>query len=311
MPPAGARLRDYYQLLGVTRQATPDEIRDAYRGLARKLHPDVNKADDAQERFSELQTAYEVLGEPEKRRIYDRVGHSAYTRGGGARATPTGAADGFGFEAEDLSSVFDAFFGGGRARGPGPKARQRQEPTRIELPITFMTAINGGRERVRVTRSGDPRPVEVTVPPGVTDGSKLRARIPGDGSEAVFVVKVGGHPVFRRVADNAADLEFDLPLTVAEAALGARIAVPTPDGPVGVSVPAGSAGGQRLRLRGHGVKGRDDAPAGDLFARIRIVPPQPGSLTDEDRRALEDLGRKTPPLRSGDGWPEQDTESPA
>lgn len=317
-------MRDYYQILGIPRHASQEKIKEAYRALARKLHPDINKAPDAQKQFSEVQEAYEVLSEPEKRTLYDRIGHRAFTSGGAGAAGggrggqaggyaggPVGGPGGFGFDADDISSVFDAFFGGGaRAGGPsgaGPRRarpQHRPEPTRIDLPISFMTAIKGGRETIRVTRNGESRPVEITVPAGVTEGAKLRARIPGDGGEAVFVVKIGKHPIYRRVENKPSDLELDLPLTVAEATLGARVRVPTPDGAVGVTVPPGSSGGQRLRLRGHGIK-PSDGPAGDLFARLRIATPDPKQLTNDEKDILRELDAKTQSVRTGDGWPEQ------
>lgn len=308
--------RDYYEVLGVPRSATQEEVRAAYRKLARTLHPDVNKATDAQEKFAEVQAAYDVLGEPEKRAQYDRYGRAgpgfAGGAGDGAHYTWSNAGGRGGaqadFDLDDLGSMFDAFFGGKGAptgaRAPRGRARERARPTaQAPLEVSFMTMARGGVERVPVRRSGKPAMVEVTIPRAVAEGAKLRIAGTGDDPDLILTVRVGRHPLFRRV--GTLDLELDLPLTYAEAALGAEIPVPTVDGRVYITVPPGSRGGKRMRLRGRGLTDAKGV-AGDLYAVVQIVPPPPEALGKDDRAALERLGGLGPHPRAGEPWPKPD-----
>lgn len=318
--------RDYYDVLGVQRGATQEEIRAAYRKLARELHPDVNKAPDAQEKFAEVQAAYDVLGEPEKRAQYDRFGKAGAAGfpgaggGGGAHYTWSnvggrggqGASD---FDLDDLGSMFDAFFGGsggggvgaaGAARGTRGRARaqQRQRPTaQAELDVSFMTMARGGVEKVPVSRGGKATTIEVKIPKAVADGAKLRVAGKGSEPDLILTIRVGKHPLYKR--EGALDLSLDLPLTIAEATLGKEIAVPTLEGPVYITVPAGTRGGKRLRLRGRGLTDTKGA-SGDLFAQVQIVPPPADALTEKDRADLERIGSLGPALRSGSPWPQAD-----
>ncbi|MEM1329827.1 MAG: DnaJ C-terminal domain-containing protein [Planctomycetota bacterium] len=308
--------KDLYDALGVSRDATPDKIKQAYRRLARSLHPDVNDAPDAQARFTEVQEAYDTLSDPDKRRLYDRTGSAS---GAGAPhfnwSNVAGSSGGTPFDLDDdsVGSVFEAFFGGGqggpgRAASPfgraGGGARTRQEPTRQQqITVSFLTMVAGGTEAMSLERGGKPVRIEVRIPPGVKDGQKLRVSVPGGGSTVLIRVSVGGHPVFRRVGGRERDLEFDLPLSYAEAALGARVKVPTPIGPVDLSVPPGVASGRRLRLKGRGIAGVDGAEAGDLLAVIQITPPGPDRLSEAQRDAIRSLPDEGAELRAGDGWP--------
>lgn len=311
--------RDYYEILGVAKTASVDEIRKAYRKLAREYHPDLNKSPDAQARFTEVQEAYDVLTDEQKRAAYDRAGHAG---------VGVGAADGGGawrgastvdVDLDDLGSMFEAFFGsrgggyggvgsraGGRTHARGRSAGQRRprQEYSTEVQVSFMTAVSGGKESIHLPVDGESRTIEVRIPPGVTDGAKLRIRdVLGDGQrgDLILTVRVGKHPLFRRRAGHPQDLELDLPLSVAEAALGSTVSVPTPDGPVDLTVPAGTAGGKKLRLRERGVRGTDGS-RGDLYAVIRIVPPDGTQLPEELRDALRKASEIGPSPRSGDEW---------
>ncbi len=345
--------RDFYEVLGVSRSASADEIKSAYRKLARKFHPDVNKDPGAQAKFTEVQEAYDVLSDADKRRLYDRVGRAGYAAaasaggqggwagggGGGAGAGPHfrwsgtgggGRGGGFDFDQDDLQSMFETFFGnrgagpfGGRATH-GPRGRATRRPSRgrdatAEVRIGFETAVRGGKQSLRVTTSeGRGKSIEVTIPAGVADGAKLRVRgegEPGSGGaggagDLILTVRVEAHPVWRRGrpdgkgADGGGveglDLTLDLPLTIAEATLGASVSVPTPEGFVALSVPAGTSGGSRLRLRGRGI--RAHGQTGDLYAVAKVIAPKPDELTEADRAAIGALAERLSSPRQGAGW---------
>ncbi len=298
--------RDYYEILGVSRTASEEEIRKAYRELARKYHPDVNKAPDAAEKFNEVQEAYDTLSDPEKRAKYDQFGRVRVEAGG---ASPWGEAGGVDFDFDDFGSVFETFFrnrGGthGRTHTRARAQHRPKTPMRHEVHVSFMTAARGGKIDLRLQVGGEDKTISVTIPPGTVDGAKLRVRRPeGLDRDLILTIRVGNHPHFRRVAGKPLDLEFDLPVSIVEATLGATIEVPTLDGRVELRLPGGTASGQKLRLRGRGLKGSDGS-VGDLYAVVRIVPPDPASLTDEERKALETLGKRLPSPRQGEVWRE-------
>ena len=320
-----AAAKTFYEILGVSRSADVDAIKSAYRRLARQYHPDVNKDPDAAEKFREVQTAYETLSDPKKRALYDRVGHDAFVRGataaapGGAGRGPTytwssvggpgpgGATEGFDFG--DLSDLFGDVFGGGGFGGRPAGARARSTPQRgrdirTERLISFDAAIHGSTEAVRVHRGGAAQTIEVRIPKGVADGAKLRVRGAGEPSptggtagDLILTVRVGAHPLFRR---SGLDVEFDLPLTIVEATLGATVSVPTPRGrKAELKVPAAAASGTKLRLRGRGVE-IEDGSAGDLYAVVKIVPPK--MLASKDRAMLENLATRLESPRRGSLW---------
>ncbi|MFJ4057642.1 DnaJ C-terminal domain-containing protein [Streptomyces albogriseolus] len=295
--------RDFYEVLGVARTADQDEIQRAYRTLARKYHPDVNKDPQAEERFKEINEAFSVLSDPEQRARYDRFGEdfrkvpedweervgagagSGFwgTTGGGPRVRYS--TSGFGGEGVDVEDLFGSLFGGaGRMRVPGAD----QE---AELPLTVEEAYRGGRRTVTLAGPAGQRRYQVDVPPGATDGQRIRlagegGRGSGDApaGDLYLRVRIQPHPEFRL---DGRDVHVRLPVTPWEAALGATVPVPTPGGATAkVTVPAGSSSGRRLRLRGEGMPGPRGAN-GDLYAELRImVPPR---LSDRERELLEEL----------------------
>lgn len=329
-PPMG---RDYYEVLGVSKTASADEIKKAYRGAARKLHPDVNKAPDAQKKFTEVQNAYDVLSDDAKRRAYDQFGEAGVS-GAAAAGGPGpgwGAAgpggyrvnmDGSGFDAEDLSSMFETFFGGMGGRSgkasAGRKSSRRAAP-RHEAPapevhdvrVDFMKAVRGGAESLRVSSAGASRSVDVKIPAGIPHGATMRLRglgpmdHDGDPTDLMIRVLVEPHALFRRGegadAGKGLDIFIDVPLTIAEATLGATVHVPTLGGSVDLKIPPGTASGKKLRVRGQGIA-PPGATAGDLYAVIQIVPPAPADLTSAETEALRGLSGKPSSVRSAPPW---------
>ncbi|MET8581566.1 J domain-containing protein [Streptomyces collinus] len=297
--------RDFYEVLGVSRDADKDELQRAYRKLARRYHPDVNKDPAAEERFKEINEAFSVLSDPDQRARYDRFGEdfrkvpedweervgAGAGPGGGFRWSTGGprvryATSGFGAEGVDVDDLFGSFFGGaGRMRVPGAD----QE---AELPLTVEEAYRGGRRTVTLADpTGQPRRYEVDVPPGVTDGQRIR--LAGEGGrgngdapagDLYLRVRIQPHPQFRL---DGRDVYVQLPVTPWEAALGATVPVPTPGGDTAkVTVPAGSSSGRRLRLRGEGMP-NPRGTNGNLYAELRImVPPR---LDDRERALFEEL----------------------
>ncbi|MFD8077115.1 DnaJ C-terminal domain-containing protein [Streptomyces sp. NPDC059718] len=299
--------RDYYEVLGVSRTASPDEIQQAYRKLARRYHPDVNKDPEAEERFKDLNEAYSVLSDPKTRARYDRFGEDfrkipedfdervAAGAGAGFREGRTAGAGGprvryatgFGAEGIDIEDLLGSMFGAGAARGGVPGADQE-----AELPLTVEEAYKGGRRTVTLAGpGGQPRRYEVDVPPGVTDGQ--RVRLVGEGGQGsgdapagdlYLRVRIKPHPRFRL---DGRDVHIQVPVAPWEAALGATVPVPTPGGGTAkVTVPAGSSSGRRLRLRGEGMPNPRGAN-GDLYAELRVVVPP--TLGDRERELFEEL----------------------
>ncbi|GGG48385.1 molecular chaperone DnaJ [Caldovatus sediminis] len=281
---------DPYALLGVKRDASAEEIRSAYRKLARKLHPDLNPGDKAaEERFKKVTAAYELLGDPEKRARFDRgeIDATGAERpqarrfwrehagaAGDAYATDAGFAD-----ILDADDLLAAIFGrGGPGRRPGETfegagIRMRGGDLRGRLHLEFLEAINGATKRLTLP---DGSVVDVQVPPGAHDGQVLRLRgkgLPGVGGgppgDLLVELEVGGHHRFTRRGD---DIHLELPVSLVEAVLGAKVEVPTPAGPVMVTVPPGSNTGTVLRLRGRGVP-RRDGTRGDAYAELRVFLP--------------------------------------
>lgn len=305
--------KDYYAALGVDRDASADDVQKAYRKLARKYHPDVNRSPGAEDRFKEISEAYEVLKDPEKRQKYDRYGQAWQQTG--SRGAPPGFED-FVFEfgnptgASGFSSFFEMLFGGGGpfsggggAAGPqgfgnfggrtaGVPARGQDH--RASIRLSLEEAAKGGKREVTLTdpTTGRQRTLQVQLPPGLTPGRKVRLSGqggPGAGSapsgDLYLEVEVEPHPRFRLAGT---DLTATVPVTPWDAALGAEVKVPTLDGEQRIKIPGGTSSGRRIRLRGRGFPGRDGA-RGDLFAEIRITVPE--TLGDEERRLFEELAK--------------------
>jgi curved DNA-binding protein len=296
--------KDYYEVLGIGRTASAKDVKQAYRRLARKVHPDVNKDPDAERRFKEVQEAYDVLSDPKKREMYDRFGSAAFdgTAGGsGPQAwtwtggSPFGGAGG----GVDLGDILEQMFAGrggprGRRGGAGPfggfegfggvAEAVGGRDIEQEVQVSFEQAIHGAKMELDLRRpvgpdgrAGGRQRVTVTIPPGVADGSRIRLRGLGEpappgrqAGDLILIPRVGEHPYFSREGD---DLTVEVPVTVAEALAGASIEVPTLDGPTTMKLPAGVKSGQRLRLRGKGVPHRRGKGRGDQFVRIRIALP--------------------------------------
>jgi curved DNA-binding protein len=313
--------RDYYDVLGVSRDAGPDELQQAFRKLARQNHPDVNRDPGAEERFKEVNEAYSVLSDPDTRRKYDRFGED-FRRvpddweervgagaggfrgrpGGGRRETwTTGEGDfggfggfggggyGGGYGGVDIEDLLGGMFGGrGRARaGPVPGADQE-----AELPLSVEEAYRGGRKEITLNGPDGPRTYTVTIPPGVTDGKRIR--LAGEGGRGMgngppgdlyLVVRLLPHPMFRV---RGKDIYVDLRLAPWEGALGATVPVTSPGGESKVTVPPGTSTGRKLRLRGEGMPDPRGRP-GDLIAEVKIVVPP--RLTDRERELFSELAQ--------------------
>ena len=315
--------QDFYETLGVPRTASQDDIQRAYRRLARQYHPDVNHDPGAEDRFKDVSEAYDVLSDPGTRRRYDAFGADfrqvpedmdpeTFRRaqaGAGSRAGAGGGrtrgATGFGYSSGepgfgystsdiDIEDLLGGFFGGrggrgGRGWGPVPGADQE-----AELEITLEEAYHGTRRSISLSGDGARATLDVNVPPGVTDGQRIRlAGQGGRGSDGgangdlYLVVRIAPHPRYRL---SGRDLSVDLPLAPWEAALGTTVAVDTPGGEAKVKVPAGTSSGRRLRLRGRGLPNPRGKP-GDLFAEAKImVPPRPSKA---ERRLFEQLAAES------------------
>lgn len=301
---------DYYKVLGIAPDATPDDVKKAYRRLARKFHPDVSKEPDAEAKFKEVGEAYEVLKDPEKRAEYDQL--RRFGGDGGEFRPPPGWQQrrqpgdfGGDFGGSGFSEFFEAIFGrgaGASRRGGGP-FRQRGEDIHFRLPVTLEEVVRGGTRTLEVPlHEMDPRgqqreaskTLRVNVPKGVSDGGKVRLKGQGHpgaaGAGDLYLhIEYETHP---RYAVDGRDLRTTLPVAPWEAMLGARVEVSTLDGTVALAVPANARSGQRLRLRGRGLPGE---PPGDLYVELAIV--VPSVATPAQREAVE---------RLRDAWPGYD-----
>lgn len=322
---AATGFKDYYAVLGVGRTAGVDEIKQSFRKLARKYHPDVNPGDkNAEARFKEVSEAYEVLSDPDKRKKYDQFGQywqqaeraGAGAGAGGSYGTP---GDFGGFDFSNYGS-FDEFINellgrfGGTAGGPRPRSYSYGSPSGFGSPgtgfdpgmatqsfdqeasisLTFSEAFHGTQKRLRIGSEE----VEVRIPPGAKPGSKVRLRGKGQRNpynqqrgDVYLVVQLSPHALFKFEGDN---LVCDLPITPDEAVLGGQIEVPTPDGPVTMNLPAGIKSGQTLRLRG---KGWPSPKGGRGDQRVTVVITPPSQISDDLRQLYEkirDLRRDSP-----------------
>lgn len=324
--------RDYYEVLGVSKGASADEIKRAHRKLARQYHPDMNKSNaSATEKFKEVQEAYDVLSDADKRRTYDQFGHAgleggpagagggaghdpfeAFRRGSGRsgngrRQWPQGNVKVEGFDpsefggAGNFGDMFEQLFGasgaGAGTRGArGP--RTRTEPPRrgadIEhgVDLTFEQAVRGSTLPLQITHDGRTETIEVKIPPGVKDGSRVRIRgrgqpSAGDAGDLYIVTRVQPHPTFRR---EGLDILFELTVSIYEALLGTKVEVPTLDGPVTLTIPPGTGSGAKLRIKGRGIERGDEK--GDQLVITKVVVPK--NLDDEAKDLVRQLQAKAP-----------------
>lgn len=331
--------RDYYEVLGVSRNATADEIRKAHRRLVRQYHPDANKDNPAAtEKFKEVQEAYDVLSDPEKRKKYDQFGHAgvsgsvppdgadpfeAFRRGTGGKWRTTRTTVNVGGEdvnfGGDFSRIVEELFGGGRAGAGsgfgfgsgfggghrpetsgagfdpfGPEVEQPGRPADVEqtVELTFEQAALGTRVPLRLKVGDTTEVLEVKVPAGVTDGTRVRVRgkgAPGPyGRGDLFLTyRVLPHPVFRR---DGYDVHSDVAVSMYDAILGGKVNVRTLDGEVTVTLPPGTDSGKKLRIRGKGIP--HDDTRGDHYAVVRVIVPK--ELSPKARSLLESLRAEAP-----------------
>ncbi len=321
-------MRDPYEVLGVDRKASAADIKSAFRRLAKKLHPDANKNDpNAASRFAEINAAYEILGEDDKRKAYDRGEIDAegkprfqgFHPGAGARPgggfTPEGDFETFSFGPEGFTRSTRRGRGGGGfggfedilrdafgGAGAGPGARMHRGGAGFEaedfgsgadvaaaLTVTLPDAAQGATQRIRLPSGKD---VEVKIPAGIADGQQIRLRgqgMPGPGGtgDVLITLSIAPHPIFTL---EGANLRLDLPITLDEATLGAKVRVPTLDKPVEIAIPAWTSSGRTFRLKGKGFPAK--AGRGDLFATVRIMLPE---RSDPELEALMQKWRSEKP----------------
>ncbi len=320
-------MRDPYEILGVSKGASEKDIKSAYRRLAKKLHPDANKHDPkAASRFAELNAAYEIAGDDEKRKAFDRgeidaegkprfqgfEGYGAQPGGGGFRQGPGGphfesfsyGPDGFqrtggagGFRGGGFEDVLRGMFGGAArgSRGPRFETEEFGEPATgqdllASLTISLPDAAKGTKARVHLPTGKD---IEVKIPAGIASGQQIRLKgqgwpsAAGKAGDALITVNVAPHPLFM---PDGPDLRLDLPITLYEAALGGKVRVPTLDGAVELAIPAGTNSGRTFRLKGKGLKAKSGT--GDLLATVRVVLPE---RSDDDFNELMKKWRDSKP----------------
>jgi DnaJ-class molecular chaperone len=309
-------MRDPYDVLGVAKTASAGEIKKAYRALAKKFHPDHNKTDPkAKERFAEINSAYEIVGDDEKKAKFDRgeigadgkprgfegfgAGPGGFTRGAAGPGGPhfefnMGGAGGH----AAFEDILGDLFGAGARRGRA--APRRGADVVATATVSLETAALGGGTRVALPGG---RMVDVKIPAGVDDGQQIRLRgqghpgpVGGEAGDALVTVKILPHPHFRV---EGRDLRLDLPVTLYEATLGAKVATPTLAGKVELSIPPGSNGGRVLRLRGKGLPPVDGKPAGDLYVSLKLMAPE---APDPDYEALMTKWRDKKPYDPRKGF---------
>ncbi len=310
------QFRDYYETLGVSKTASEDEIRSAFRKLARKYHPDVAKdKKTAEEKFKQINEAYEVLGDPEKRRKYDQLGEN-WNQPGGFQPPPQwgGGQPGGGFQwgsgenggvefefgGTGFSDFFEAFFGGGRGRsafggfGQRGATAERGSDVEADIMVTLEEALHGSTRQVSLRRAGSKKTetYQVKIPRGVREGQRIRLAGQGEAGERggksgdLFLrVRLARHPDF---SVEGSDLVHEVKIAPWQAVLGDQLLVPTLEGNARLKLPPGTQGGQRFRLRERGLAGIS-GQRGDLYVVVQIALPK--KLTDREREIWEQLAR--------------------
>ncbi len=333
--------KNFYEILGVAKDVSEEELKKSYRRLAKKYHPDVNKGDKkAEERFKEISEAYEVLSDKEKRKQYDMFGaygaqagagydSSQWARGGGGQSytwnSPGGGfedlgdlfrkagagakgrstrAGGQGFTQEDFGDIFGDIFGAGRTQSTYQdwnRPRQDVPPTRgsdlyYSIELDFMEAAKGSTSKISIHRGNKIEKIDVKIPAGVNNGSKIRLAGKGEAApkggkagDLYIEIKVKPHRLFWREGD---DIYLEAPLSVGEAVLGTPLRVPTLEGHAEMKVPAGTASGQKLRLKGKGVASLEKKTPGDMYVMINIVPPK--SIDHRSKELIEEFEKLNP-----------------
>ena len=299
---------DYYSALGVDKTASADEIRRAYKKLARKYHPDANAGDESTlEKFKEIQAAWAVLGDEEKRGNYDRYGTPDEPPFAGAGDAPPGGqrwtySSSGGDVPFDLEDLFGGFRGGRPAGGFGAGQAEwpvRGQDIRTEVQIPFSLAAEGGKWELRLQRDGGAKAetLSVTVPAGIDSGSVIRLAgqgAPGHNGGAagdlLVSIEIAPHPWFRR---EGANVLLEIPVSLAESGLGTKVDIPTvQDGVVTLTIPPGTSSGSRLRLREKGIRDRRTGKRGDMMAIIKVVAPR--NPDERTRQILEELNTASP-----------------
>lgn len=286
--------KDYYETLGVKKNASEDEIKKAYRGLAKKYHPDLHPGNKTYEaKIKEINEAYGVLSDPKKKSDYDLTGQAAFERGFGGFRTEgfdyQSAGQGFGGGIEDL---FGDIFGAGRGR----RRAQRGEDVIYEMEVDFLGAAKGTEVKLDFSKRTGHETLTVKIPPGVDTGAKVRVAGKGEAGfgggpsgDLYLALTVRPHPYFRRIES---DIHVDVPVSVKEAVLGAEVSVPTIEGFTTIKIPPGTQGGQKLRLKGKGVFGTHTRFRGDQYVIINIAVPK--KIDAESKGLIEKFSEINP-----------------
>ncbi|MBI5238560.1 MAG: DnaJ domain-containing protein [Deltaproteobacteria bacterium] len=280
--------KDYYQILGVNKGAAEDEIKKAYRNLARKYHPDLHpeKRQEMEAKFKEINEAYGVLSDPKKRSNYDLTGSVPFEPGAAYHPPPDFDFETFSFTGMGgFEDVFSEIFGKKGAR----RGRERGEDIEYKLTLDFLHAVKGADVKVTVTRGRAADTITVKIPPGVHDGSKLRVAGKGGVGDLIITISVKPHPYFRR---EGSDIYIDAPITLKEAILGGEIRVPTIDGHATIKIPPGTESGQRFLIRSRGVYPQRGHTRGDQYVSVNIAVPK--NLDDRSKELIEKFSEINP-----------------
>ena len=288
-------MKDPYQALGVAKGASDKEIKSAYRKLAKELHPDKNKDNPkATERFSDVTKAYDLLLDKDKRAQFDRGEIDAdgnptapfgYGGGGGYQRGPAGQQHDFGNAGADFGDIFEGLFGGGGGGGSPFGGRQRNAPpakganVAYRLNVEFVAAATLQKQRITLE---DGKTIDLSLPKGVEEGTQMRLSGkgrpgPGGNGDAIVTIHINPHPFYERDGDN---IRLDLPISLKEAVEGAKIKVPTVDGPVMLSIPAGSDSGKTLRLKNKGFTGKSGVRGNQLVTLMIVLPKHDEKLAE-------------------------------